>query len=186
MTDKESGSSGDAEKRLALGPRAVVKSAWYNASGEQKMAAAGLNLMKQSDCFNCHAVAGKLVGPSFISVADRYRDIQKESKANVAERIIKGSSGVWGPLPMLPHPNLTNDQVIKMTEWIFDLQPGDTSDEVKGFEGSFKASDDPAIQRAVLEAVFTDTGHNEAGALATTASVTLRPRKVDRSRRQAC
>lgn len=52
-------------------------------------------------CSACHAVDKKLVGPSWKEVAARYRS-DAAAPALLAERVRKGSTGVWGQVPMVP------------------------------------------------------------------------------------
>lgn len=73
--------------------------------------------------------------------------------------MIKGSSGVWGESPMLPHESFTGDQVHLMVQWIFDLKPGQTgAGLVRGLMGSVVAPTNDAIREVVLEASYTDAG----------------------------
>ena len=51
----------------------------------------------------CHAVDRKLVGPSYKDVAAKYAG-QKDAAATLAEKIMKGGAGVWGPVPMPANP----------------------------------------------------------------------------------
>ena len=58
-------------------------------------------LVTQYGCAACHAVDKKLVGPSWKDVATRYRG-NAGAPALLAERVRKGSTGVWGQVPMAP------------------------------------------------------------------------------------
>lgn len=82
------------------------------------------NMMEKSDCFTCHALDHKLVGPSYQEVAARYRG-SKTSAATVtalADKILKGGNGNWnretGGVPMTPHPQLTLAQAKAMVKWV--------------------------------------------------------------------
>jgi cytochrome c len=63
-------------------------------------------LLKKNNCVACHAVDKKLVGPSYKSVADKYRG-QSDAADKLAKKIRSGGAGVWGPMPMPPHPQVT-------------------------------------------------------------------------------
>ena len=39
----------------------------------------------------------------------------------LVQKIKKGGSGNWGNIPMMPHPNITNDELNLMVRWILDL-----------------------------------------------------------------
>src|SRR5215217_7763727 len=73
----------------------------------------GLSLVASNDCFSCHKVADKMVGPSYKSVAEKYMNTENNRK-NLAEKIIKGGSGNWGTLPMSPHPRISFIEAEKM------------------------------------------------------------------------
>src|SRR5690554_801780 len=66
----------------------------------------GLAKVQENDCASCHAVDRISVGPSYASVAERY-EATEEMIAVLAERIISGSVGSWGEIPMTAHPGLT-------------------------------------------------------------------------------
>ena len=47
----------------------------------------------------CHAVASKLIGPSFKEIAAKYAG-QADVVPKLTEKVIKGGAGVWGAVPM--------------------------------------------------------------------------------------
>ena len=58
-----------------------------------------IELAKKSNCFSCHAMEKKMIGPSFKDIAAKYRgDTGAEEK--LVTRVAKGSSGAWGSIPM--------------------------------------------------------------------------------------
>lgn len=65
----------------------------------------------------CHAVANKMIGPAYKDVAARYKG-QKEAEAQLALKIRKGSSGVWGPIPMPPNPQVSEADAATIAKWI--------------------------------------------------------------------
>ena len=56
-------------------------------------------LATAKNCMACHAVEKKLVGPSYKDVANKYAG-QGDAVNKLAAKIVKGGSGVWGPIPM--------------------------------------------------------------------------------------
>ena len=100
--------------------------------------APGLGLMKKSDCFNCHSVDQKLVGPTFTEIAMRYQGDNK-SKNESAQRILDGSTGIWGQIPMMPHPQHNLAQAKQMVNWIFALAEKDQATQT-AFSGSLSPS----------------------------------------------
>ena len=83
---------------------------------------AGQTYMDSSDCMRCHGIDRKFVGPSFLQVADRYRDTA-DAQAYVARKIREGSVGVWGNTIMPRHPQVTQEQAQAMADWILALPP---------------------------------------------------------------
>lgn len=56
--------------------------------------------MNKAGCMACHAKDKKLVGPSFKDIAARYKG--QDATARLAEKVRKGGSGTFGPVPMAP------------------------------------------------------------------------------------
>ena len=74
------------------------------------------DLIKAKGCVACHAVDKKLVGPAYKDVAAKYAG-QNDAVATLAAKVIKGGSGVWGPVPMPPN-KVTDAEAKQMVEWI--------------------------------------------------------------------
>lgn len=83
-------------------------------------AARAEKLLTSHHCLACHRRDSKVVGPAFADVAARYRD-QPGAEALLAERILKGGRGHWGPVSMPPQPQLDDDTLRAMTRWILQL-----------------------------------------------------------------
>lgn len=80
-------------------------------------------MMKSSDCFSCHAIDKKVIGPSFEEVAQRYaRNKRSVIVPKLVEKVKKGGAGDWGAIPMAPHPNLTKAQITEMVDWVLSLK----------------------------------------------------------------
>ena len=78
---------------------------------------ADMQLATAKNCMACHAVDKKLVGPSYKDVAAKYAG-QKDATDKLTEKVIKGSAGVWGPVPMPANPQVTPDESKKLVAWI--------------------------------------------------------------------
>jgi len=81
------------------------------------MAADGADLAKAKNCMACHAVANKVVGPAFKDVAAKYAG-QKDAEAKLAQKVQKGSSGTWGPVPMPANPQVSDAEAHSLVKWI--------------------------------------------------------------------
>ncbi|WP_332775600.1 c-type cytochrome [Polaromonas sp.] len=80
-------------------------------------ALADLQLATAKNCMACHAVATKLVGPSYKDVAAKYAG-QKDAVDKLAAKVIKGGSGAWGPVPMPANAQVSPDEAKKLVTWI--------------------------------------------------------------------
>lgn len=78
-------------------------------------------LLKENGCMACHARDSKVLGPSFLDIRDKYQG--KDVHDTLVQKVIKGGAGVWGPVPMPPHPNLSEDDSKAMIDWILDGAP---------------------------------------------------------------
>jgi cytochrome c len=76
-----------------------------------------MQLATSKNCMACHEAAVKLVGPSFKAVAEKYAG-QKDAADKLAVKIIKGGSGVWGPVPMPANAQVSTDEAKKLATWI--------------------------------------------------------------------
>ena len=82
----------------------------------------GLELIAKSDCFTCHKVDETLTGPAYRDVANKYASQGAAAIPQLADKIIKGGTGVWGQVPMLPHPSLSQEDAEKMVKYILLLK----------------------------------------------------------------
>jgi glucose/arabinose dehydrogenase/cytochrome c551/c552 len=80
----------------------------------------GTDLISKSTCLACHTTEIKSIGPSYQEVAERYTD-DTEAQERLANKVLKGGGGVWGPIPMPPHPQHKLDDARKMIDSILSL-----------------------------------------------------------------
>jgi cytochrome c len=156
-----------------------LEARWLKSADDKPAVNPGLALMKQSDCFNCHQVEQKLVGPALVDVAARYRGVSGAFEATI-QRVRNGSAGVWSEVPMLPHQQHTSDEIAQMVSWIYSLEPGKTGASLqKGLAGEVKAPTDGALKIGVLEASYLDNGRGDAAPLLGKTLVRLRTRRIE-------
>jgi cytochrome c len=105
-------------KHVVLAAAAVTASAGAYAVD----AAAAKALASKSACLACHAADKKLVGPAYKDVAAKHKG-QADAEAKVAARIKSGGSGMYGPVPMPPQPNLKDDELKLLAEWVLAGAP---------------------------------------------------------------
>jgi cytochrome c len=78
-------------------------------------------LATAKNCMACHAVDKKLVGPSYKDVAAKYAG-QKDAVDKLAAKIVKGGSGVWGPVPMPANAQVNEADAKKLAAWVLSLK----------------------------------------------------------------
>jgi cytochrome c len=76
-------------------------------------------LAKSKNCLSCHAVDKKVVGPAYKDIAKKYT---AKDEAMLAEKVIKGGKGVWGPVPMPPNSAVSPADAEKLVKWILSLK----------------------------------------------------------------
>jgi cytochrome c len=80
-------------------------------------AADAAQLAQQKNCLACHAVDKKLVGPAYKDVAAKYAG-QKDAVAKLTQKVLKGGSGVWGPVPMPPNTQVSEAEAKELVQWV--------------------------------------------------------------------
>jgi cytochrome c len=81
----------------------------------------GLTLALQQNCMSCHSVSRTLMGPSLRDVASKYAS-KPDAQAYLAHKILEGSSGAWGAVPMPANTQLSPAQAATLAGWILTLK----------------------------------------------------------------
>jgi cytochrome c len=74
-------------------------------------------LAKKHNCLACHQVDKKSVGPSYKDIAKKYQG-QADAVAKLSEKVKKGSSGVWGAVPMPPNAAVPDADIKTLVTWL--------------------------------------------------------------------
>jgi cytochrome c len=98
---------------IALAALALAAAAFPAAANEE--------LAKKHACTACHGIDKKLVGPAYKDVAAKYSKDPK-APAMLAEKVKKGSVGVWGQVPMPPNAAVPDEDVKKLVAWILSIK----------------------------------------------------------------
>jgi cytochrome c len=101
-----------AKLTLAAGALALGTSLPAVAADEMKLAT-------DKGCTACHAVDKKVIGPAYKDVAKKYKGDAKAPDM-LAQKVVKGGQGVWGPIPMPPN-KVSDDEAKKLVAWILSL-----------------------------------------------------------------
>jgi cytochrome c len=81
----------------------------------------GLALIAKNDCLTCHKIDEKLIGPPYRDVANKYTN-DDATVEMLADKVIKGGTGVWGPVPMTPHAALSKDDAKQIVKYVLLLR----------------------------------------------------------------
>lgn len=78
-------------------------------------------LAQAKNCMACHAVDKKVVGPAFKDIANKFGG-QAGAADMLAQKIMKGSSGVWGPVPMPANTQVNEADAKALANWVLSLK----------------------------------------------------------------
>lgn len=98
-----------AETRLEVKPEPAVSEA------------EAMQLAKKNNCFACHAIDKKVVGPAWKDIAAKYRG-DSGAEARLSDKIAKGSSGVWGVMVMPPSPQVSEADRKILAKFVLSLK----------------------------------------------------------------
>lgn len=107
-----------------------------------------LHAMMASNCMNCHAFTTKLIGPSYREISEK-----KSNAAELSKHVKLGSTGVWGQIVMPSHPELSDDEISKMIDWILKFKTQRNTEYYLGKEGAVKLANVGAVS---LTASYVD------------------------------
>ena len=72
-------------------------------------------------CLSCHKVDEKLVGPSYMDVSNKYES-NEETINKLADKVVKGGTGVWGEVAMPPNANISPDDAKAAVKYVLMLK----------------------------------------------------------------
>lgn len=84
-------------------------------------ALANPDLAAKKNCLACHATDKKVIGPSYKEVAAKYAG-QKDAADKLAQKIMKGGSGVWGAVPMPANPQVNEAEAKQLATWVLTVK----------------------------------------------------------------
>lgn len=82
---------------------------------------ASQDLAQKKNCMACHALDKKLVGPAYKDVAAKYAG-QKDAVDKLAQKVVKGGSGVWGQVPMPANAQVNEAEAKQLVQWIMTVK----------------------------------------------------------------
>ncbi|MGI9550696.1 MAG: PKD domain-containing protein, partial [Aurantibacter sp.] len=143
--------------------------------GHQQVSAAvtGKALTQGMDCKTCHKENGKSIGPSYLEVAEKYKN-DRRALRYLQKKIVEGGSGVWGDVAMAAHPNITASESRQIALYIRSLAADEAKQKSLPAEGSIVPKPSPTDNVMVLTASYTDKGIGGVRPLTGVSSVNLR------------
>ncbi|MBS1947590.1 MAG: c-type cytochrome [Bacteroidetes bacterium] len=86
-----------------------------------------LELIGANDCTTCHKLekgdaAGAAIGPAYSDVAKKYAPAADTTIDRIVKHVIAGGSGIWGTVPMTPHPSLKEADAKTIVKYIMTLK----------------------------------------------------------------
>ncbi len=190
VTDLEDGSLADGRIAAAavstsidffekgINPAALQNKTEQNAASEKF--AEGKRLVDAADCKSCHAVDKLVNGPSFMAVAERYRNNKDFAVPAIYRKIIYGGVGNWGQSAMIPHPMIREEEAIQMALWILSLGDPPKALQSLPLQGDYvlkpeKDGKPAPLGAFVLRGSYRDKGGGGQPSLENSATLVLRP-----------
>jgi len=112
--------SDDTFAPSSLAPEAVPSRtpAQDKASAPQAIDdATALRVLESNHCTSCHQPERKVVGPAFRDIGQRHAG-QPDASRQLAESILRGGNGKWGPVPMPPQPHVNDRDLKIIINWL--------------------------------------------------------------------
>lgn len=134
----------------------------------------GKALTQAMDCKTCHKEAEASIGPTYVDIAQKYKD-DRGAIGYLQRKIKQGGSGVWGEVMMAAHPNISSDDTRQIATYIMSLS-GKSPRRAKPSlppKGAVKAEATTPGNLMVLTASYTDEGAEGAIPLTGSKSVAL-------------
>ena len=98
-------------------PPAQVAAASVAAAPAAAAGGSPEELLQKDGCLVCHATDKRIVGPSYKEVATKYAG-DKDALAKLVQKVKDGGAGVWGQIPMPPHPQVSEADLQTMVKFI--------------------------------------------------------------------
>ena len=141
----------------------------------------GMKMIQALDCKACHAEYKKSIGPAFYQVSVKYKG-DKAALERLTKKVISGGKGVWGEVPMAPHPTLSTEDAAEMVKYILSLsnpKPKVKSLPAQGTYTTIKQPNDKGQGVYIFRASYTDRGANGLPGVASEETFTLRNAKIN-------
>jgi len=180
VTDAEDGTLGKIDPSkvkvsLTYGPAgAAPAAASASAGGQSASVPEGLARIRKSDCLACHGIDNASLGPSYVSVAQKYQN-QPDARMKLITKIATGGTGVWGDRVMPPHPGLSEEDRSTIVDYILSLASSKLPTRGRAALSQHASAPGGTYR---LTAIYADQPRNGIGPLADTAVVVLHAPRI--------
>jgi cytochrome c len=106
----------------------------------------------------------------------------KYALERLTKKVISGGKGVWGEVPMAPHPTLSTEDATEIVKYILNLslpKPRIKSLPAQGSYTTVKQPNDKGLGVYIFRASYTDRGANGLPGMASEETFTLRNAKIN-------
>ena len=165
---------------LAEGYDKVTIAQGHRSADAITLVAKGKTLLEANDCMACHSKEKKSVGPTYRSVALKYKG-DNSALDRLSKKVISGGSGVWGEVMMSGHPQLSPSDATEMVKYILSLSDEKVK-EVLPTKGNYTAKlpeGDKGKGVFIVRAAYQDKGVSGLPALKDEKTLLLRNSKID-------
>jgi cytochrome c len=101
---------------------------------------ASQELLRSKNCLACHTETRKVIGPSWQEIRSRYSSSDVEA---IAQRVMRGSVNVWGPIPKPQDRNLSQEDAVAAVATIMGVSANAAANSTGG--GSQSSQSVPSI-----------------------------------------
>lgn len=137
-------------------------------------AISGRNIMLVNDCKSCHKENERSIGPSYTEVSLKYKDDPKAINY-LADKIKKGGGGVWGETAMSAHPDLPDDDIRQIVQWVLSLSSANEKKKSLPVSSSLNPTlGKPLTDKGALFITASYTNKGDAGIKPLTGTKTIK------------
>ena len=141
----------------------------------------GKEIMDQSDCAGCHALDRTSIGPTYRQVAEKYAH-EPDAEAYLIDKIKNGGAGVWGERAMAAHPQLSDDELKAIVDYILSVKDSSVKEGRMGVSGAITLNEHLTLEGKegtyYIRAAYTDKGGEGLNPVMTEETVVLRHPRV--------
>ena len=118
---------GNSNSGKSADTKDTAASSSNTASSSGDASEKALEIIGGSDCKTCHKLRegdseGTTIGPAYSKVAAKYAPAADTTIDRIVKKIISGGSGVWGSVPMTPHPLLKEEDIRTVVKYVMTIK----------------------------------------------------------------